>query len=137
MLLYPIVYTLLVLPLSIARWMAFVDDGFSDLQTARGLSMATATLIFHATFRLSGAVNVGLVLTTRPNVLLFGESNREDDEDDEAGEAVNPGRPGQNNGRYPLRQRGAGQGTNSEMEDNTTGFGGPAVRLDRDEDDMR
>ena len=98
--------------------------------------MAAATLILHATFRLSGVINVGLVLLTRPNVLLFGERSRDDDEDDEAG-AVEADRVGYINGDHPLRQRsGTGQGVNAEMDDNMTGFGGPAVRLDRHDDGM-
>lgn len=137
MLFYPIAYTILVLPLSVVRWMSFVNPDLRELQT-RNASMAAATLIFHATFRLSGVVNVGLVLTTRPNVLLFGQSDRGNEQDDEAGEGINPGRANQNNGNFPLRQRGGmGQGANAQTDDVTTGFGGPAVRLDRDGDDMR
>lgn len=136
MLFYPIAYTVLILPLSVVRWMSFVNPDLRELQTHP--SMAAATLIFHATFRLSGVVNVGLVLLTRPNVLLFGES-RDDDGDSEAGGAVEPDRVGQNNGGHPLRQRTAGMapGANVRMGGNVTGFGGPAVRLDPEDDDLR
>lgn len=35
-------------------------------------SYAVASLFFRFVFRLGGAMNVALILTTRPNVLLFG-----------------------------------------------------------------
>ena len=78
--------------------------------------MAAVTLIFHATFRLSGVVNVALVLLTRPNVLLFGARNRDDGEDNKNGRVVEPDRARQNNGEYPLRQRnGMGQEMGPQM----------------------
>ncbi|KAF8601556.1 hypothetical protein BDV93DRAFT_524730 [Ceratobasidium sp. AG-I] len=137
MLLYPIAYTILVLPLSVVRWMSFVNPALREIQQAHP-SMAAATLIFHATFRLSGVVNVGLVLLTRPNVLLFGERSRGDDDDDVAGGVDDTDKVEQNNGEHPLRQRsGTGQGTNAQMRSGTTGFGGPTVRLNLDDDGMR
>ncbi|KAJ1302012.1 hypothetical protein OPQ81_000847 [Rhizoctonia solani] len=92
MLWYPAAYTILVLPLSIVRWSTFtVPDlsaakldwtgitGEHTLDNATVVfrtSMATATLVFHAIFRLSGIINVILILATRPNVLLLGDHHR-------------------------------------------------------------
>ncbi|KAI0058574.1 hypothetical protein BV25DRAFT_1840948 [Artomyces pyxidatus] len=61
MLAYPAVYSVLVLPLSIVRWITF--------RTGSAPSAATFVVIF--LFSLSGACNVLLLLTTRPQLLLF------------------------------------------------------------------
>ncbi|QRW23313.1 G protein coupled glucose receptor regulating Gpa2 protein [Rhizoctonia solani] len=75
MLWYPAAYTILVLPLSIVRWanlraveLKWDVDGNRDA-------------VFHALFRLSGVINVILVLATRPNVLLFGDYHGEEGDD--------------------------------------------------------
>lgn len=44
----------------------------SEINEPSHTSAAIATLFFRFVFRLSGFVNVVLILTTRPNVLLFG-----------------------------------------------------------------
>ncbi|KDN38726.1 hypothetical protein RSAG8_09276, partial [Rhizoctonia solani AG-8 WAC10335] len=87
MLWYPAAYTLLVLPLSIVRWSTFTVPELRAVKLENDdvvfyAPMATATLVFHAVFRLSGIINVILVLATRPNVLLFGERHRGEDDDD-------------------------------------------------------
>ena len=56
-------YCISILPLSVVRWITFVNKG-----TAPG----TATFIILCIFGLSGACNVVLFLTTRPNAVLFG-----------------------------------------------------------------
>ncbi len=66
---YPFVYAICVLPLSIVRFMTFVQEhngGTDNLPTA-------ATLIVGSIFQLSGLFNVLLLLTTRPDVGLFGK----------------------------------------------------------------
>ncbi|KIY72530.1 hypothetical protein CYLTODRAFT_388656 [Cylindrobasidium torrendii FP15055 ss-10] len=71
MLAYPIVYSISVLPLSIVRWINFSD------KDALGNSDAAVTMVVECIYRLSGFVNVILLLSTRPNSGLFG---RYDDE---------------------------------------------------------
>ncbi|KAF8274449.1 hypothetical protein EI94DRAFT_1713454 [Lactarius quietus] len=61
MLFYPLAYSLMILPLSIARWLEF--DGKSV--------PSAATFFGSSVFCLSGAINVLLFLTTRPQLLLF------------------------------------------------------------------
>jgi len=61
MLLYPVAYSLVVLPLSIARWLQFDRHKVSSAATFFGVSM----------FNLSGAINVLLFLIVRPQLLLF------------------------------------------------------------------
>ncbi|EUC66345.1 transmembrane protein, putative [Rhizoctonia solani AG-3 Rhs1AP] len=62
----------LVLGFSITRWMSFRNPSLSDLQQPELAGMAAASLIFRIIFRLSGVVTAGLVLLTRPNLLLHG-----------------------------------------------------------------
>ncbi|KAF5320691.1 hypothetical protein D9619_001330 [Psilocybe cf. subviscida] len=63
MLIYPLVYCVSILPLSIIRWITFVNKGSES---------GTATFIILFIYGLSGACNVVLFLTTRPNTALFG-----------------------------------------------------------------
>ncbi|KAF8893529.1 hypothetical protein BD779DRAFT_1506741 [Infundibulicybe gibba] len=65
---YPVVYSILILPLSVVRWIGFVQErGGKPSNIA---SSATITVI--AIYGLSGLFNVILLLTTRPNSILFG-----------------------------------------------------------------
>ncbi|KAH9014333.1 hypothetical protein EDB85DRAFT_2287593 [Lactarius pseudohatsudake] len=60
-LLYPLTYTLMVIPLSVSRWLL-----------ASHKSVPSATPIFGSImFNLSGAINVLLFLIVRPHLLLF------------------------------------------------------------------
>ncbi|KAF8502204.1 hypothetical protein F5888DRAFT_1608195 [Russula emetica] len=61
MLLYPLAYSLVILPLTIARCLEF---GHHNVPTA-------ATFFGVTVFYLSGAINVTLFLTFRPELLLF------------------------------------------------------------------
>ncbi|KAI9508222.1 hypothetical protein F5148DRAFT_980131 [Russula earlei] len=61
MLLYPLAYSFVVLPLSVARWMLFSHDHVSSASQFFGVSM----------FNLSGFINVLLFLIVRPQLLLF------------------------------------------------------------------
>jgi len=61
MLFYPIAYSIVVLPLSIARWMQF---NHYEVPSA-------ATFFGHSVFHLSGVINVLLLLIARPQLLLF------------------------------------------------------------------
>ncbi|KDR79579.1 hypothetical protein GALMADRAFT_137377 [Galerina marginata CBS 339.88] len=65
MLAYPFAYCISTLPLSIVRWIGFVE-GPSNISS-------TATLIVDTMFNLSGTFNVVLLLTTRPDSVLFGK----------------------------------------------------------------
>jgi len=60
-LLYPLAYSLVVLPLSVARWLLFSHMRVPSAATFFAVSM----------FHLSGAVNVLLFLIVRPQLLLF------------------------------------------------------------------
>ena len=63
---YPVIYSLLVCPVSIIRWIGFGLE-------ARGQSIpSAATFVSISIFALSGLSNVLLLVTTRPNLLLFG-----------------------------------------------------------------
>jgi len=61
MLLYPLAYSFVVLPLSIARWSLFSHKDVSP----------AATFFAVTIYNLSGAVNVLLFLIVRPQLLLF------------------------------------------------------------------
>lgn len=67
---YPLVYCLGIMPLSIVRWITFVQEARHD-----GINNvpATATLASEAIFGLSGFFNVILLLTTKPESGLFGQ----------------------------------------------------------------
>jgi len=64
---YPGVYCVSVLPLSIVRWIGFIQErGHRPNHVP-----STATLAVAAIYGLSGACNVVLLLTTRPDSGLF------------------------------------------------------------------
>jgi len=63
MLFYPLAYSLMVLPLSVARWSTFNHKKESSAATFFAVSM----------FNLSGAINVLLFLIVRPQLLLFSD----------------------------------------------------------------
>ena len=69
---YPAAYTFQVLGFSVIRWITFSDPSLSNLQRPEMGGFAAASLFFRFIFRLGGFMNVVLVLTTRPNVLLIG-----------------------------------------------------------------
>jgi hypothetical protein len=58
---YPLAYSLVVLPLTIARWSLFNGKKVSSAATFFSVSV----------FNLSGAINVILFLIVRPRLLLF------------------------------------------------------------------
>ncbi|KAG9031593.1 hypothetical protein FRB95_002522 [Tulasnella sp. JGI-2019a] len=65
---YPISYTALILPISIARWSSFP---YMEIVAVKDLPiLRTSITVF--IFGLSGLVNVLLFLWTRPHLLLFG-----------------------------------------------------------------
>ncbi|KAK0195075.1 hypothetical protein F5146DRAFT_1109451 [Armillaria mellea] len=64
---YPVVYSILVLPLSVVRWITF--NGRNQLGSE-------ANLIVISIYGLSGMMNVILLLVTRPNSVLFGNTGR-------------------------------------------------------------
>jgi len=70
MIAYPIVYSVLILPLSVVRWIGFAQER-GGRESHIG---AAATLTVIAVYGLSGACNVFLLLYTRPNSILFGKS---------------------------------------------------------------
>ncbi|KAH8119308.1 hypothetical protein DFH11DRAFT_436935 [Phellopilus nigrolimitatus] len=61
---YPFVYSIIILPLTVTRWMSFSRSGMNSVPSA-------ATFAVICIFGLSGALNVLLLLLTRPNLLLF------------------------------------------------------------------
>ncbi|KII84202.1 hypothetical protein PLICRDRAFT_46572 [Plicaturopsis crispa FD-325 SS-3] len=64
MLAYPLVYCVAVLPLSVVRWIGFVNDNRISYQ---------ATFAVNFIFELSGLFDVLLFLYARPGLLLFSE----------------------------------------------------------------
>ena len=58
---YPLVYSLMVIPFSICRWLKFNHKNVPSAATFFGMIM----------FNLSGAANVFLFLIVRPHLLLF------------------------------------------------------------------
>ena len=64
---YPLAYSLVVLPLSAARWSQFRGRHVPSAATFFGVSM----------FNLSGAINVFLLLTVRPELLLLIRPNQD------------------------------------------------------------
>jgi len=76
---YPAAYSLVVLPVSVIRFVGFALE-------AQGLSIpSVATFISITLFALSGAMNVLLLVTTRPNLLLFGRPFGAEDDSDSSG----------------------------------------------------
>lgn len=70
MIAYPLVYSILVLPLSVVRWVGFVQERGGRLSHIA----SSATLTVVTIYGLSGAMNVVLLFVTRPNSLLFGHT---------------------------------------------------------------
>jgi hypothetical protein len=62
---YPIIYSILVLPLSVVRWLQFTNNSI-----AIG---SEATFIVMSLHELSGFLNVLLLMITRPDSILFGK----------------------------------------------------------------
>ena len=58
---YPLAYALMVVPLSVSRWLLFSHKNVPS----------AATFVGQIMFNLSGAVNVLLFLIVRPHLLLF------------------------------------------------------------------
>ena len=65
---YPLVYAVSVLPLSVARWIGFVQESNHGVNQVP----AAATFAVGSIFALSGFFNVVLLLKTRPEAELFG-----------------------------------------------------------------
>ncbi|KAG9085447.1 hypothetical protein FS749_004412 [Ceratobasidium sp. UAMH 11750] len=131
MLWYPLVYTLCVLPLSIIRWTGFVHPELST-----NPHILAPSMIFSSIFNLMGLFNVGLILWTRPAILLINC--------DEELNAVylEPMAPGvsrvSSRASANLNHRGGNQhekfGTDETSADQrpTNRFGGAAVSLTRE-----
>lgn len=65
---YPVIYSILILPLSIVRWIGFAQEsGGKESHISAAATMAVISI-----YGLSGACNVILLLITRPNSILFG-----------------------------------------------------------------
>lgn len=68
---YPVVYSILILPLSIVRWIGFGQErGNGVYHIGAGATFAVISI-----YGLSGLMNVILLLLTRPNSLLFGKGD--------------------------------------------------------------
>jgi hypothetical protein len=67
---YPVVYAILILPLSVARWIGFVQESHGD---KKNHVPPTALLSVQVIYCLSGLCNVVLFFLTRPSLLLFGK----------------------------------------------------------------
>ncbi|KAG9120676.1 hypothetical protein FRC07_003755 [Ceratobasidium sp. 392] len=138
---YPFAYTIVVLPMSIVRWITFNDKG----EPSPAASTATAVAV--SIFNLSGVINVILILATRTNVLLFGSRgvipvpNVPEEESPQVQESeTNVGVLAGDGRRRWFRNSAGGLGSavghpSSEVEAEDTGFGGPRVRLAREDDE--
>jgi len=71
MLLYPAAYSIVVLPLTIARWLLFSGHHVSSAGTFFAISI----------FYLSGAINVVLFVFTRPELLLLHRPKKRDEKE--------------------------------------------------------
>lgn len=74
MLLYPIAYAIVVLPLSIVRWITFAQEKY---HTKVSMPIG-ATILAMILFASSGALNVILYIRTRPDTALFRSHYRDD-----------------------------------------------------------
>jgi hypothetical protein len=74
MIAYPLVYSCLVIPLSVVRWIGFVQESHGDKKVH---VPSTATIASLAIYTLSGICNVLLFLLTRRNLLLFKRDSGE------------------------------------------------------------
>jgi hypothetical protein len=70
---YPLAFCVLILPLSIARWIAFV----SEYASKKSPVPSAPTIAFNALYNLTGLVDVILFLTTRRGLLLFEGGNQD------------------------------------------------------------
>ncbi|EJD52474.1 hypothetical protein AURDEDRAFT_142434 [Auricularia subglabra TFB-10046 SS5] len=75
MLFYPLLYSILVLPLSIFRWVGYA---MQQERPPRQLPFAVS-IVSITVFGLSGLVNVALFMFTRPKLLLFEGRRRQND----------------------------------------------------------
>jgi len=66
---YPLTYCLCILPLSIARWIGFMQEKRYN----HNYIPSAASFFAISIFNLSGFFNVVLLLSTRPNSGLFGK----------------------------------------------------------------
>jgi len=65
---YPVVYCLNVLPLSVVRWIGFVQEAHGPNKIPAAATFAVTTI-----YTLSGLCNVILLLTTKPDAGLFAK----------------------------------------------------------------
>jgi hypothetical protein len=128
-------YTIVVLPLSIVRWITFNDAGLPT----PAASAATAVAV--SIFNLSGLTNVVLILATRTNVLLFGSHGVIPINEAEERNHVQMQEGGTGEGHRRWARRSADVpvpdmcGSSLDAEGTDTGFGGPRVRLGREDED--
>ncbi|KIY63193.1 hypothetical protein CYLTODRAFT_494102 [Cylindrobasidium torrendii FP15055 ss-10] len=111
MLAYPFWYSVTVLPPSVVRWATFVNPNVFGESRRGAVSLAAITV-----FRLSGLINVGLLLRTRPRTVLFGSR------DDIGGKKKKEGK------ESTIQKLGAGQSDGREDTD------GPDIPLARRSD---
>ncbi|KAJ7188924.1 hypothetical protein C8R46DRAFT_878372 [Mycena filopes] len=86
MIAYPACYCLLLIPLSVVRWIGFAQEHGG--RPNRIPSAATFAVI--SIYGLSGASNVVLLLSTKPNSMLFGDGRVVKDEEEEHGHGRAP-----------------------------------------------
>jgi len=75
MIAYPLVYAAQILPLSVARWIGFVQENHGDKKNHVPPTALIAVQVIHL---MSGLANVLLFLYTRPNLLLFKDEGDSD-----------------------------------------------------------
>jgi len=74
MIAYPVLYGLQILPLSVVRWLGFVQENHGDHKNhvPPGAVISVAVI-----YNLSGITNIVLFLFTRRGLLLFGDNTRQ------------------------------------------------------------
>ena len=101
---YPLVYAVQILPLSIARWIGFVQENRGDRKNHVPPTALIAMQVIHL---LSGLANVVLFLFTRPNLLLFKKTEDEVNETEKIA-GLNGGETDSIEGDILYHERGRG-----------------------------
>ncbi|KAJ7497678.1 hypothetical protein FB451DRAFT_1018379, partial [Mycena latifolia] len=108
MIAYPACYCVLVLPLSVVRWIGFVQERGGGSNRIP----ASATFGVISLYGLSGALNVVLLLNTRPNSVLFGDGGGELTAE---GRAPSPVRLHESASDFRARERGSSRDSSLQL----------------------
>ena len=85
---YPLVFALLVVPLSVGRWIGFVQESHGD---RKNHVPPMALIAVETIYKFSGVANVMLFLLTRPSLLLFSRDTHSPGDDPRGNHATYDG----------------------------------------------